>query len=124
MKHMLRSFIVFVFTIVGICSCSGGEEEFNDDKISLYGVIFDSDSGTPVPNVMVRLYEGSGAMASLGGVVSSSVTGSDGGFYFVGIKPYWRYTIITSHPDYENLMQDVELQSNSNTQISLSITRK
>ncbi len=124
MRHMMKNCWAFLLLAVCACSCADKEEYVGDGKVALYGIILDASSGLPVPNVTVTLYEGSGAMASLGGAVGSSVTGDDGAFSFVDVAPYYRHTIVASHPGYERLMRDVSLSPGDNAQISFSIVPK
>ena len=66
---------VFLFSSCGV----EDKPQTDDDKVELFGSVVDADSGSPIQTANIRVYCGIAPVCK-GGVIGSSVTGSDGYF--------------------------------------------
>lgn len=115
----------FIFlSIAFICiSCSKDSENPTEETGAVYGIVIDADSGLPISNVTVELYE----LYSIGykKMVGSSITGNDGSFTFVDITPCPSgHILMTSHAAYVQSSKHISIKSGKEIQVSMSISSK
>lgn len=118
--------IAELFFLISAClfsSCSEDPQGQADDTGSVYGIVVDKDSGLPVPNVTVELYEG--MPGAYGGLVGLSITGNDGSFSFTGISPYQTgHMLNASHAAYIPNSRHISITPGEEIQVSISISPK
>ena len=74
------SLSTLVISVFLFSSCGVEDKPLtDDDKVELFGSVVDADSGSPIQTANIRVYCGI-APDCKGGVIGSSVTGSDGYF--------------------------------------------
>lgn len=123
-KYLSVILFLVLSSIVIVEGCAADDILENDDFAALYGSVVDAASGCPVANAAVRLYEGSSGLHSLGGVVGSSITGSDGNFSFTDIvvkDGMLGHSVVVSCAGYKSGYTDVRLTVGKNTEIQVLI---
>lgn len=116
-------FWLLSWTVVAGCTV-GDDISENGNLAVVYGSVVDAVSGAPVANASVRLHEGSSGLGSLGGIVGSTVTGSDGYFSFTDIvlEPgILGHSVVVSCAGYKSGYADVRLTAGRNTEVQVLI---
>ncbi|MDE5594327.1 MAG: carboxypeptidase-like regulatory domain-containing protein, partial [Muribaculaceae bacterium] len=97
----IRKLVIAIISCLSIISCSKDIETI-DPNGTVCGVVSDLETGEPISNVSVALYEGL-AWDSLGAGAGNSVTGTDGFFQIIDIDTTWSHFIIFKHSGYETV---------------------
>lgn len=123
-KYLSVILFLVLSSIVIVEECAADDISEDDDFAAVYGSVVDAASGFPVANAAVRLYEGSSGLHSLGRVVGSSITGSDGNFSFTDIvvkDGMLGHSVVVSCAGYKSGYTDVRLAVGKNTEIQVLI---
>lgn len=114
-------------TIIGLLfgllffSCSKDIDEV-DNYGTVFGIVSDRETGAPISNVSVELYEGL-AWDCLGQNVGITFTGTDGFFQITDVNPERSYFIVFSHSDYQTIGKGVGVNSNKKTEVNQSMNK-
>lgn len=115
----MKKFLFSLILCLPLLSCSKDIEE-SDSTASIFGVVSDIESGQPLSNVTITLYEGF-AWDCLGASVGTSFTGSDGFFLIKNIDPTKSYFIAFRHSNYQSHNQRIRLKAGVKTELNISM---
>lgn len=111
----MKKFALFITLLSGLwlaVACSSDLNEESDSIGSIAGSVSDTTTGEPVSTVNVILKPGG----------KSTVTGSDGSFYFVNLEP-GQYTIEINKEGYSQNTKDIYVKVGDSTPAHLLIER-
>lgn len=125
---MNRFLLVLVSFICVCCSSADNlDDESNNGKATIYGMISDYTTGNTVPQATVELYKSAIISNILMDLVATSVTGTDGVYSFPNIKvepSSNQYTIIVSHPQYKSYSRILRLNYGSELSVNVALEPK
>lgn len=111
-----------LFTALTLFGCSE-DIESTEVTAEVFGIISDLQSGAPLPNVSVTLYEGV-ATNSHGVTVGSTFTGTDGFFQLDKINPNKSYVIMFKHSGYKTEGQRVTFTAGKKTELNKGLSKQ
>ncbi len=115
--------LIFAF-LLGILLTSCSKDLDDTETVGLvYGVVSDAQTGEPIANVSVTLYEGL-AWDCLGASVGTVFTGSDGFYQIVNIDPSKSYFIGAEHSGYRHNGHRATVQAGKKTEINIALSKK
>jgi len=117
MKKIIYTFVAAA--IMAVCGCSEDSTQI-DTAATIYGSVSDESDGNPIAGINVKLSVCDG----YGSVISTAVTGSDGGFAFPELDPQLLYAVEIDHTDYEYLLQRVRVAAGERKELHLLIKHR
>lgn len=121
----MKKFILVL--VVFLClSCDNNDEQI-EYVATLYGTITDFTTGDLVSTATVELYIA--GIGSLGDLLRTTVTGTDGIYRFpnIHLTPYstsHHYNIRVLHPNYQEYVKRIDVYPGLESELNLSIEPK
>ena len=112
----MKTVITTIVFCLLLTSCSKDIETI-DVNGTAFGIVSDLQTGDPISNVSVTLYQGL-AWDCLGASEGITFTGTDGFFQLNDVDPSKYYFIVFRHAGYESLGQRINIRAGKNTELN------